>query len=86
MAVALVTRSTSVVEHLGVWAYDRVSTAASYSTGRYVPVCGSERNHGPWHPTSHVSHGRDRLLRIKPFCSRCARLLADFNTLTETTP
>lgn len=66
MGVALVTRS--VVEHLGVWAPDRdapTSVAGLAVSGRYVTVCGSERNHGPWHPTSHVSHGRDRLLRIK---------------------
>lgn len=78
MSVALISRTTSRVEHLGVWGYDRTSSAESYDTGRYVPLCTQERNHGSWSTAEADSWAAPG--RRKPLCSRCRQAL---ETLTE---
>lgn len=90
MSVGLVTRSSSIVEHFGVWAYDRTSIEGrSWDTGRWVPMCGQERNHGDsWR---FVANARTDLslmpsLKRRRLCLRCLDLLADLNTLTEGEP
>lgn len=86
MSVALVSRSWSTVEHLGVWAPDRVSSER-WATGRYVPICNSERNHANgWPIVHHLTFDGDDRLDPKPLCSRCRRLLADLLELAEGDP
>lgn len=87
MSVALISRPWSTVEHLGIYAYDR-STAKSWRAGgRYVPICGSERNHTDrWPITHHLTYEGDARLTRKPLCTRCARLLTELVTLAEGDP
>ncbi len=81
MTVWLITRAASKVEHIGVWAYDQRSGADFYSTGRQVPICGRERDHGSWTwvesfwSTVESGHRRKRL------CRDCRRRLVHALTL-----
>lgn len=90
MSVALVTRSSSTVEHLGAWAYDRRPVDdRRWDTGRWVPMCAQERNHGDsWHVVATASTDLSLMpaLKRKRLCLRCVDLLADLNTLVEGDP
>lgn len=80
MTAMLVTRVTSRVEHLAVFAYDRDAPDV-WSTGRYVPLCGQERHHGQWTWTQ-SSHGQIATeRRRKRICSRCVRLVDQLRRL-----
>lgn len=87
MSVALVTRAASRVEHLGVWAYDRTSANGLWQTGRYVPICAQERDHGPWHIVASAYTDLSLMpgLRRKRLCLRCRDLLDQISGLVEQT-
>lgn len=69
----------STVYHVGIYAYDRESSADYYATGRYVPLCGQEKVHSAGHWQFMFGDELDR----KKFCTRCAR---DIRELTDLLP
>lgn len=71
----------STVYHVGIYAYDRNSTADSYATGRHIPLCGQEKIHdGHW-----LFPQGDEVDR-KKLCTRCAEEIRHATDLLPAAP
>lgn len=79
----LITRDSrpSTVYHVGIYAYDRDSSADSYATGRHVPLCGQEKVHD-----GHWLFPRGDEVDRKKLCSRCAEEIRYATDLLPTAP
>lgn len=81
VSVGIITRATSTVDHLGVWAYH--PTNVGWPSGRYVPLCARERDHeARWHLAEWSTGGGDGTRR-KALCGLCGRRLTELHRLAN---